>query len=158
LEETRLKQEIQSEKIQAGSAHDYIKTLQLFNDFYLMNKDNRERIQAILPRMINSVICYITDKKKGIGRLKIGLFGRPFDRGQNAEIWNETLQKIADECYNNKVLENIEKLAPKSQGKVKVVSLRKAGSSSATCTAGKRFYASNSSVRNGEEHRPHFCK
>jgi hypothetical protein len=105
LEENRLKSEIQAEKVQAGTAHDYIKTLQLFEDYYVMNKNNRERIQAILPRIINSVICEITDKKKGIGKLKIGLFGRPFNRGENAEIWNKTLQEIADECYNKKVLE-----------------------------------------------------
>jgi site-specific DNA recombinase len=107
LEEKRLKEEIQAEKIQAGTAHDQIKTLQLFEDFYVMNQDNKERIQEILPRLINSVICSITDKKRGIGKLKIGLFGRPFDRGQNAELWNETLQKIADECYNKKILKEI---------------------------------------------------
>jgi predicted RNA-binding Zn-ribbon protein involved in translation (DUF1610 family) len=107
LEENRLKSEVQAEKVQAGTAHDSIKTLQLFEDYYVMNQNNKERIQAILPRMINSVICYITDKKRGIGKLKIGLFGRPFSRGENAELWNKTLQKIADECYNNKVLEDI---------------------------------------------------
>ena len=72
-----------------------------------MNENNKERIQTILPRLINTVICYITDKKRGIGKLKIGLFGRPFDRGQNAELWNDTLQKIADECYNKKILKEI---------------------------------------------------
>ena len=105
IEGNRLKSEIQAEKIQAGTAHDYIKTLQLFEDYYSMNQNNRERIQAILPRIINSVICQITDKKKGIGKLKIGLFGRPFNRGENAELWNKTLQRIADECYNKKVFE-----------------------------------------------------
>jgi len=34
LEEKRLKGEIQAEKVQAGNAHDYIKALQLFDDFY----------------------------------------------------------------------------------------------------------------------------
>jgi site-specific DNA recombinase len=105
MEENRLKAEIQAEKIQAGTAQDCIKTLQLFEYFYVRNEHNRERIQAVLPRIIHSVICSITDKKKGIGKLKIGLFGRPFDTGDNAEVWNETLQKIADECYNGKVLE-----------------------------------------------------
>jgi hypothetical protein len=105
LEENRLKSEIQAEKVQAGTAHEYIKTLQLFEDYYMMNQNNRERLQAILPRIVNSVICEINDKKKGMGKLKIGLFGRPFNRGQNAELWNKTLQKIADECYNNKVFE-----------------------------------------------------
>ncbi len=108
LEEKRLKQELQAERIQTGSAHEYIKTLQLFNDFYRMNQENRERIQTVIPRLINSVICYITDKKKGIGKLKIGLFGRPFAGNEHAEIWNETLQKIADECYNQKALQAIE--------------------------------------------------
>jgi hypothetical protein len=135
IEENRLKEEIQAEKIQAGTAHDYVKTLQLFNDFYVMNQDNKERIQAIMPRLINSVICYITDKKKGIGKLKIGLFGRPFDRGQNAELWNNTLQKIADECYNKKILKTLNgKFASKPhqnkrQDKAKDASLRKTGSS-----------------------------
>lgn len=108
LEEKRLKQELEAERVQTGSAHEYIKTLQLFNDFYRMNQDNRERIQTVIPRLINSVICYITDKKKGIGRLKIGLFGRPFAGSEHAEIWNETLQKIADECYNHKALQSVE--------------------------------------------------
>jgi site-specific DNA recombinase len=106
-EENRLKSEIQAEKVQVGTAHDAIKTLQLFEDFYVRNETNRERIQAILPRVVNSVIFYVTDKKRGIGKLKIGLFGRPFNRSENAELWNETLQKIADECYNKKALEEI---------------------------------------------------
>lgn len=108
LEEKRIKQELNSERAQTGSAHEYIKTLQLFNDFYRMNEHDRERIQIVIPRLINSVICYITDKKKGIGKLKIGFFGRPFAGSEHAELWNETLQKIADECYNNKALRRIE--------------------------------------------------
>jgi site-specific DNA recombinase len=123
LGENRLKSEIQAEKVQAGTAHEYIKTLQLFEDFYTMNKNNKERIQALLPRIINSVICEIADKKKGIGKLKIGLFGRPFTRGENAEIWNKTLQKIADECYNNKVFkENTGKFGTKAYKNSKVFS------------------------------------
>jgi len=122
LEEKRLKSEIQAEKIQAGMAHEAIQSFQLFNDFYEMNKNNRERIQAVLPRIINSVICEITDKKKGVGKLKIGLFGRPFTRGENAELWNNTLQKIADECYNNKVLEEIGKFGAKIYEKRRVSS------------------------------------
>ena len=125
-EEARLKQEIQSEKVQAGTAHEYIKTLQLFNDFYLMNQNKKERIQVIIPRLINSVICYITDKKRGIGRLKLGLFGRPFSNGQNAEVWNETLQKIADKCYNAKVLRRLkEKFAPTTKNQSENGSLKK---------------------------------
>ena len=73
-----------------------------------MNQENRERILTVIPRLINSVIYYSTDKKKGIGRLKIGLFGRPFAGNEHAEIWNETLQKIADECYNQKALQPTE--------------------------------------------------
>ncbi len=123
LEENRLKSEIQAEKVQAGTAHEYIKTLQLFEDYYVMNQNNRERIQVILPRIINSVICQITDKKKGIGKLKIGLFGRPFNRGENAELWNKTLQKIADECYNRKDFEeNSGKFGTKAYEKRKVPS------------------------------------
>ena len=136
LEENRLKSEIQVEKVQAGTAHDYIKTLQLFEDYYVMNQNNRERIQAILPRIINSVICQITDKKKGIGKLKIGLFGRPFDRGENAELWNKTLQKIADECYNKKVLEeNSGKFGTKAYKKREVSSC-----GGAPVDSGKRYY------------------
>lgn len=40
----------------------------------------------------------MADKKKGIGRLDVGLFGRPFSGGDNAEIWNECLQEIAKQC------------------------------------------------------------
>ena len=101
-----------------------------------MNQNNRERIQAILPRIINSVICQITDKKKGIGKLKIGLFGRPFDRGENAELWNKTLQKIADECYNKKVLEeNSGKFGTKAYKKREVSSC-----GGAPVDSGKRYY------------------
>lgn len=128
LEESRLTGEIEAEKVQAGTAHEYIKTLQLFNDFYMMNQDNKDRIQLILPRLINSVICEITDKKRGIGKLKIGLFGRPFDRGHNSEMWNEVLQKIADECYNKKILQNVEKLASKPHDKANKDNKRQGGS------------------------------
>ena len=141
LEENRLKAELQAEKVQAGTAHDYIKTLQLFEDYYAMNKNNRERIQAILPRIINSVICQITDKKRGIGKLKIGLFGRPFNRGENAELWNKTLQKIADECYNNKVLSNISgKFATRTNEKKKQSSGRGVSLSS---SSDKRYYCNH---------------
>ncbi|MCK5608722.1 recombinase family protein [Candidatus Pacearchaeota archaeon] len=148
LEEKRLHGEIQAEKVQAGTAHEYIKTLQLFNDFYLMNQDNKERIQTLMPRLINSVICYIIDRKKGIGRLKIGLFGRPFERGPNAEVWNKTLQKIADECYNKKILKTLKgKLASKPQtkkkNKSKTISCRKTEISSTVCVD-KRFYSGGS--------------
>jgi len=152
VEENRLKSEIQAEKVQAGTAHDYIMTLQLFEDFYMMNKNNKERIQAILPRIINSVICEIADKKKGIGKLKIGLFGRPFNRGQNAEIWNKTLQKIADECYNNKAFEEVSGKFGTKAYKKREVPLREkvplAGSS-------KRHYTSLG-VHTGEPVGPHF--
>lgn len=144
LEEKRINGEIQAEKIQAGTAHEYIKGLQLFNDFYLMNQDNRERIQVLIPRLINTVICTVTDKKRGIGRLKIGLFGRPFDRGQNALLWNEVLEKIADECYNSKILKTQKgKIAakphPNKQKKSKTVYCRKDGNSSLVCSD-KRYY------------------
>jgi len=148
LEEKRLQDEICTEKVQAGTAHEYIKALQLFNDFYLMNQDNKERIQTLIPRLINSVICYITDKKKGIGKLKIGLFGRPFEQGPNADVWNETLQKISEECYNKKVLKiNKGKLASKPQinktNKSRVACLKKAVSSSIICS-NKRYYSGGS--------------
>jgi len=143
-EESRLKEEIQLERIQTGSAHEYIKGLQLFNDFYLMNQDNRERIQAIIPRLVNVVICNITDKQKGIGHLKIGLFGRPFENGQNAELWNNTLQKIADKCYNSKVLKEMEsKLASKPQKKKrakKTVACLKMSSSPSVVYSDRRYY------------------
>ncbi len=147
-EENRLKQEIESEKVQAGTAHEYIKALQLFNDFYEMNKEKKERIKVLIPRLINSVICEITDKKRGIGKLKIGLFGRPFDRGHNAGVWNEVLKKIADECYNNKLLKNLEgkiasKPQTKSRKKSKAVACKMSRGSLATCID-KRFYNSGS--------------
>ena len=40
----------------------------------------------------------IIDKKKGIGRLDVGLFGRPFNTGVNAEIWNNALTELAGSC------------------------------------------------------------
>jgi site-specific DNA recombinase len=150
VEEARLKGEIEAEKVQAGSAHEYIRTLQLFEDFYVMNEDNRERIQLILPRLINSVICEITDKRRGIGKLKIGLFGRPFERGHNAEMWNEVLQKIADECYNKKVMKKIEKIARKPHTKPRRNKPTKPGSGSAAPCHGPV-------VRTGEHLRPHSC-
>jgi DNA invertase Pin-like site-specific DNA recombinase len=165
LEEKRLKSEIQAEKVQAGTAHDSIKTLQLFEDYYMMNQNNRERIQAILPRIINSVVCQITDKKRGIGKLKIGLFGRPFNRGENAELWNKTLQKIADECYNKKVFEEISgKFATKTYEKRKYPS---GGGASLVPSSNKRYY-SNSVFAGGnscdprklffEKRRKHPCQ
>jgi len=117
-EEDRLRQEIAVENVQAGTAKELIQTLDLFNDFYEMNKDKPERIKVLILRVVNAVVCEITDKKKGIGKLKIGLFGRPFDRDGNAEVWNEVLQKIADECYNNKALKTIGKIAAKPNKRV----------------------------------------
>lgn len=102
IEEKRLEQEMRAEKSQAGEARDQIQTLSLFNDLFLLNQDEPERIKAILPRFVNYIVCHITDKKKGIGRLDVGLFGKPFVNGKNAEIWNETLEKLA-EHYNRSV-------------------------------------------------------
>lgn len=97
-EEKRLEQEINAEKRQAGSAHDQIQTLHLFNDLYAMNQDNTERLKMLMPRFIKYVICHFTDRQKGIGRLELGLFGRPFEGSENSEIWNETLKKLAEQC------------------------------------------------------------
>jgi len=144
VEENRLQQEIQVEKIQAGTAHEYINTLQLFNDFYEMNRDNMERVQMLIPKLINSVICYITDKKIGVGKLKIGLFGRPFCNGENSEVWNETLTRIADEFYNKKVNEEIEsKFASKPQRSSKRLALKK-DSKVATFTTSKKLKGDSS--------------
>ena len=96
LEEKRLEQEIRAEKAQAGAAHDQIQTLTLFNEIFLLNQNHPERIKAILPRFVNYVVCHIADKKKGIGRLDVGLFGRPFAGGPNAEIWNDCLRQLAE--------------------------------------------------------------
>ena len=97
-EEKRLEQEINAEKRQAGSAHDQIQTLNLFNDIFTLNQNHPERIKMILPRFVNYVVCHMADKKKGIGRLDVGLFGRPFANGENGEIWNDCLQEIAKQC------------------------------------------------------------
>ncbi len=112
VQENDIKKEIEAEKTQASTARGYIQALQLFDDFYTLNQDNKERIQALIPRFINSVQCEIIDKEKGIGKLKIGLFGRPFSRGANAEAWNETLKKIAESCSSDK-LNSAVKLAVK---------------------------------------------
>ena len=98
LEEKRLEGEIRAEKAQAGAAHDQIQTLELFDDLYQLNRDHPERIKAILPRFVCYIVCHFTDKKKGIGRLDVGLFGRPFSGAPNAEIWNEALQELAERC------------------------------------------------------------
>lgn len=95
IEEKRLDQEIRAEKAQAGAAHHQIQSLHLFNDLFLLNKNRPERIKAILPRFVSYVVCHITDKKRGIGRFDIGLFGRPFTGGGNAEVWNEALRELA---------------------------------------------------------------
>jgi hypothetical protein len=50
------------------------------------------------PRFVNFVVCHMTDKQKGIGRLDVGLFGKPFIGDGNAEIWNEALQELAAHC------------------------------------------------------------
>ncbi len=99
IEEKRLEQEIRAEKTQAGAAHEQIQSLQLFNDIFLMSERNPERIKSILPRFVRYVVIHITDKKKGIGRLDMGIFGRPFSGGQNSEIWNDVLNELA-ERYN----------------------------------------------------------
>lgn len=99
IEGKRLELEIRAEKAQAGAAHEQIQSLLLFNDIFLMNEKNLERIKSILPRFVRYVVIHITDKKKGIGRLDMGIFGRPFSGGQNSEIWNDVLNELA-ERYN----------------------------------------------------------
>ena len=120
VQESDIKREIEAEKTQASTARGYIQALQLFDDFCTSNQDNRELIQAIIPRFINWVQCEIIDKEKGIGKLRIGLFGRPFSRGPNAEVWNETLKKIAEVCYSSKVLKSTTKLAVKPHKEKKI--------------------------------------
>lgn len=109
VEAKRLEQEIRAEKAQAGAAHEQIQSLQLFNDIFLMNEKNPERIRSILPRFVRYVVIHITDKKKGTGRLDMGLFGRPFSGGQNSETWNDVLNELA-ERYNKS-------LNPSAKGK-----------------------------------------
>lgn len=98
LEEKRLDEEIRAEKAQAGAAHEQIQTLHLFNDLFHLNQKKPERIRAILPRFVNFVVCHVLDKKRGIGRLDLGLFGRPFVDGPSAEVWNEALKELAERC------------------------------------------------------------
>jgi len=95
-EEARVKEEISIENQQAGMAHDQIQPLNLFNDFFEMNKDNPKRIKELVPRFVNYVIVHVAEKKKGIGRLDIGLFGKPFVDGPNAEVWNEALNELGE--------------------------------------------------------------
>ncbi len=97
-QEQRIAMEINAERAQAGAAHDQIQTLQLFGDFCRLYKGKPDKIKMLLPRFISYVVCHIIDKKKGIGRLDIGLFGRPFNAGQNAEVWNTALAELADAC------------------------------------------------------------
>lgn len=99
LEEKKRDQEIRAERAQAGAAHNQIQTLNLFNDLFELNQNKPERIKMLLPRFVNYVVCHVTDKKKGVGRIDLSLFGKPFVDGDNAEIWNETLQELA-KTYN----------------------------------------------------------
>lgn len=110
LEEKKLDEEIRAEKAQAGAAHEQIQTLHLFNDLFQLNQDKPERIRAILPRFVNFVVCHTFDKKRGIGRLDVGLFGRPFMDGPSAEVWNDALKELAERCND----------ALPKQGKLKV--------------------------------------
>lgn len=102
LEEKRVDQEMRAEKAQAGAAHDQIQTLNLFNDLFELNQDKPQRIKLLLPRFVNYVICHVTDKKKGVGRIDLSIFGKPFVDGDNAEIWNEVLKELA-EAYNKNI-------------------------------------------------------
>lgn len=120
VEEKRIELEIRAEKVQAGAAHEQIQTLNLFNDLYQLNQDKPERIKMFLPRFINYVVCHMIDKKKGIGRLDVGLFGRPFVGGANAETWNECLQELA--VQYGKSLNKSKKIKPSKNGKEGAVS------------------------------------
>ncbi len=97
-EEQRVAMEINAERAQAGAAHEQIQTLKLFNDFCQLYKAKPDKIKMLLPRFISYVVCHIIDKKKGIGRLDVGLFGRPFNVGVNAEVWNNALTELAGAC------------------------------------------------------------
>lgn len=107
LEEKRLDQEMRGEKAQAGTAHHQIQSLNLFGDLFRLNKNRPEKIKAILPRFVNFVVCHMADKQKGIGRLDLGLFGKPFVGGGNAEVWNQALQELAG--HYNKAMGEAEK-------------------------------------------------
>ena len=97
-QEQRIALEINAERSQAGAAHDQIQTLQLFSSFCQLYKAKPDKIKMLLPRFISYVVCHIIDKKKGIGRLDVGLFGRPFNTGVNAEVWNNALAELASAC------------------------------------------------------------
>lgn len=96
-EENRLKGEVDAERRQVGSAKEQIQALSLFNDLFETNRKHPLRIKTIIPRFVDFVFCHITDKKRIIGRLDVGLFGRPLQQGANKEIWEETLRNLAEE-------------------------------------------------------------
>jgi len=102
LEEKKRNQEVQAERALAGAAHDQIQTLNLFNDLFELNQNKPDRIKSLLPRFVNYVVCHVTDKKKGVGRIDLSLFGKPFVSGDNAEIWNNALKQLA-EAYNKNI-------------------------------------------------------
>ena len=45
--------------------------------------------------------CHITEKKKGVRRIDLSLFGKPSVNSDNAEIWNEVLKELAEACNKN---------------------------------------------------------
>jgi regulator of protease activity HflC (stomatin/prohibitin superfamily) len=77
------------------------------------------------------------------------------ERGKiNAELWNETLQKIADVCYNNKVLEAISgKFAAKSYEKE---SSAGGGGFSGGVSSDKVYYNAHG-IAGGNPGHPNFC-
>ncbi len=96
-EENRLQNEIGAERRQAGTAKEQIQALTLFNDLFLSNRTHPLRIKTIISRFVDFVVCHVTDKKRIIGRLDVGLFGRPLVEGDNKEVWQEALRNLAEE-------------------------------------------------------------
>ncbi len=43
------------------------------------------------------VICQMSDREKGIGKLVVGLFGKPNAGSENSELWNEALKEIVQQ-------------------------------------------------------------
>ncbi len=104
-QEKLLEQEINSEKRLAVQAKEQIQTLHLFNDIFLLNKNVPDRLKAIFPRFIKYVICEMSDREKGIGKIVVGLFGKPYAGSENSELWNEALKEIAEQISQQLVSE-----------------------------------------------------
>jgi len=54
----------------------------------------------------------MTDREKGIGKLVVGLFGKPYAGSENSELWNEALREVAQQINRQLMAEGAKKAEP----------------------------------------------